>query len=121
MKSLPQPGGPMANPSTATPHAASAVVDEAVRITAEGSRRTTENAQAAVAAGRRYFDQANQLNRDLFALWTASAEASLQTSFEVQNAAFASGQAFLESYASISKDAYRRWANVARQAQVATI
>lgn len=111
----------MANTSTATPHTASAVVDEAVRITAQGSRRTTENAQAALAASRRYLDQANQMNRDLFALWTASAQASLQTSFDVQNAAFASGQAFLESSATISKDALLRWADVASQAQAATL
>jgi hypothetical protein len=106
----------MANPSTATPAAASAV-DEAVRIAAEGSRRSTESAQAALQAGRRYFEQVNKLNRDLFALVTTSTEAALKTAFEVQNAAIASGQAWLESTASINKDALNRWADVTRQAQ----
>jgi hypothetical protein len=103
----------MANPSTATPAAASAV-DEAVRIAAEGSRRSTESAQAALQAGRRYFEQVNKLNRDLV---TTSTEAALKTAFEVQNAAIASGQAWLESTASINKDALNRWADVTRQAQ----
>ena len=111
----------MANPSTVTASAASTVVDEAVRIAAEGSRRTTENAQAVLQAGRRYIDFAAQLNRDLFALWSASAEAALQTSFAVQNASFASGEAVLDSSVGLSKEALRRWADLARQAQSTTL
>ncbi len=72
----------MANPSTATPTPASAVVEEAVRIVAESSRR--------------YLVQANQFNRDLFGLWTTSTQIGLQTAFDLQKAAFASSQAFIE-------------------------
>jgi hypothetical protein len=111
----------MANPSTATPPPASAVVDEAVRIAAEGSRRTAETAQATVQAGRRYLDQTSQLNRDLVALWSATAEAGLQTAFDVQNAAVASGQAWLDASATFTKDAYTRFADVTRQAQATTL
>ena len=98
----------MANPNTATTGAASAAVDEAVRIAAESSRRTVDTAQAAIAAGRRSMDFANQANRDLFAVWTAAAEASLQTTFDVQNAALANSQALFETSASLSKDALNR-------------
>jgi hypothetical protein len=111
----------MANPSTATPNAASTVVDEAVRIANEGSRRTTENAQAALAFGRRYLDQTSQLNRDLFAVWTASVEAGFQTAFDIQNAALASSQSAFETSFSLSKDALRRWADVTRQVQATTL
>ena len=111
----------MPNPSTATPNSASAVVDEAVRVAAEGSRRTTESAQAALLAGRKFFDQATQFNRDLFALWSSGADAAFQTAFDVQNAAFASAQAWLDSSASLSKDSLRRWAELTRQAQATTL
>jgi hypothetical protein len=56
-------------------------------------------------------------NRDLFALWTTLAETSLQTTFELQNTALASSQAWLES----SAKALGRWDGVARQAQATTL
>jgi hypothetical protein len=94
----------MANTSTASP--TPAVIEEAIRITAESQRRATENAQAAVQATRRYFDQGAQLNKDLWALWTATFEAGLQTTFDVQNAALTVGE-----------DTAKRWADLTRQAQ----
>jgi hypothetical protein len=104
-------------PNTAATNAASAVVDEAVRITADNSRRRTETAQAALGASQRYLDFANQVNRDVFSLWSSAAEASLQTTFEVQNAALVSSQALIETSTKLGKDALSRWADVARQAQ----
>jgi hypothetical protein len=79
----------MANPSTATPNAASA--------------------QTAV--------QATQVNRELLALFAAGAEAGLQTSFELQNAGLASAQALFDRYADIGKTAFGRYAELNRQAQ----
>lgn len=108
-------------PSTSASSSASNVVDEAVRIAAEGSRRTTESAQAVLQAGRKYYDQTAQLNRDLFAFWTQSADAGFQTAFEIQNAALANTQAWFDSAASLNKDALRRWADLTRQAQATTL
>jgi|GraSoiStandDraft_41_1057321.scaffolds.fasta_scaffold658138_3 hypothetical protein len=111
----------MANPNTATTTAASAAVDEAVRIAADNSRRTLDTAQATVAAGQRYLDLASQINRDFFALWTTAAESGLHTTFDVQNAALASSQTLFETSAKLSNDALRRWVEVARQAQATTL
>jgi hypothetical protein len=115
----------MANPSTATSTAtstaASTVVNEAVRIAAEGSRRSTQSAQAALQAGRAYFEQTAQINRDLFALFTAGADAGMRTAFEVQNASLASASAWFDAYASLSKSAIARSADLARQAQATTL
>jgi hypothetical protein len=100
----------MANPSTATSNAASAVVDEAVRIAAQGSRRTTESTQAAVQAARGYFD-----------LFTAGADAGFQTAFEFQNAGIAGAQALFDSYVGISRTAFGRYAELTRQAQESAV
>jgi hypothetical protein len=81
----------MANPSTATPTAASIVAT------------------------------ADQLNRDLVALVTSTTEAGLQTTFEFQNAALATSQAWLESSTSITRDALRRWSELAQQAQATSL
>jgi undecaprenyl pyrophosphate synthase len=111
----------MANPNTAAQNAASAAVNEAVRIAADNSRRSTEGAQAVVQASRRYLDQASQLNRDLFTVFSLGTEASLKTAFEIQNAAFAIGQTWLETSMTITKDAATRWADITRQAQTSTL
>jgi hypothetical protein len=110
----------MANPNTAT-QTTTSVVDEAVRIAADNSRRSTETAQAALQVGRKYFDHATQVNRDLFALYSAGFEAGLQTLVDVQNAAVANGQALLDSSVGLTKDAFGRWAELARQAQATAL
>jgi hypothetical protein len=107
--------------STASTPTAHAAVDEAVRIAADNARRTTDTALAAVAAGQQVLDFANQLNRDVFALWTSAVETSLRTTFAAQNAALASSQTALDTSANLSKDALSRWADVARQAQATTL
>jgi hypothetical protein len=112
---------PMANPTTASANAAKAIIDEAVRITADSSRRTADTAQAAFAASRQYVDVANQINRDFLSLMTSATETSLQTTFEVQNAVLARSQAVLETSANLSKDALDRWFEVIRQAQATTL
>ena len=99
----------MATPSTSS---AASAVDEAVRIAAEGSRRTTESAQAFLQAGRKYYDQAAQFNRDLITFWTAAADAGFQTAFEVQNAALKNTQDWFDTSASLNKEALRRWADL---------
>jgi len=108
----------MATPSTSS---AASAVDEAVRIAAEGSRRTTESAQAFLQAGRKYYDQAAQFNRDLITFWTAAADAGFQTAFEVQNAALKNTQDWFDTSASLNKEALRRWADLTRQAQATTL
>ena len=108
----------MANTNTPTPNAASAVIDEAVRITTVGSRRTSDAAQA---ASRKYLDFANQINRDLFSLWTTASETSLKTTFEAQNAALANSRALLDTSTRLSQDVLSRWADLARQAQATTL
>ena len=110
----------MANPNTAT-QTTTSVVDEAVRIAADNSRRSTETAQAALQVGRKYFDHATQVNRDLFALYSAGFEAGLQTLVDVQNAAVANGQALLDSSVGLTKDAFGRWAELAGQAQATAL
>jgi translation elongation factor EF-Ts len=108
-------------PSTASTPVSRAAVDEAVRIAADSSRRATDNAQAAVAAGQQFLDFANQINRDLFSLWTSAVETSLQATFETQNAALASSQSLFDTSAKINKDALNRWIDVARQSQATTL
>ena len=79
-------------PSTASTPVSRAAVDEAVRIAADSSRRTTDTAQAAIAAGQQVLDFANQINRDVLSLWTTVVETSLKTTFDAQNAALTSSQ-----------------------------
>jgi hypothetical protein len=110
----------MANPTTAT-QTATSVVDEAVRVAANNSRRSTETAQAALQAGRQYLGHVTEVNHDLFALYTAGFDAGLQTLVDVQNAAVANGQALLDSSVGLTKDAFRRWAELARQAQATAL
>ena len=76
---------------------------------------------AAIAAGQRYLDVANQINRDLFSVWTHAAEGSLQTTFEAQNAALANSQTMLDTSAELGKDALSRWVDVVRQAQATSL
>jgi hypothetical protein len=64
---------------------------------------------------------ANQINRDLFSLWTTAAEASLHTTFEAQNAALASSQSLFETSTKLGNDAVSRMVDVARQAQATTL
>jgi len=104
---------------TTTAHPQSAV-DEAVRIAADGSRRTVESAQAAVQATRTYLDQVNQVSGELFKIWAATADAALQSAFDYQNAAFANGQAGFEIWTSSSKDGLRRWVELTHQTQATT-
>jgi hypothetical protein len=111
----------MPNPTTTASTTASSAVDEAVRIAAEGSRRTTQTAQAAVQASRKYFDLGVQINRDLVDLWTTAANAGLEMAFEAQNVYLANTQTGIDSWASLSKDAYRRIADLTRQAQQVTL
>ncbi len=111
----------MANTNTTSTTAASAALDQAVRIAADTSRRTIDSTQATVAAGQGYLDFASQINRDLFPVWTTAAEASLQTTFEVYNVALAGSQALFEASAKLSNDAFCRWVDVARQAQASIL
>ena len=108
----------MANPSTSAP---SAAVDEALRITADSSRRAADNARAAVDAARSYFDQTVDLNRQLFGVWSAGMEGGLKAAFDLQNAAMTSGLTLFDNAASINKDAIQRFAEVNRQAQQSTL
>jgi hypothetical protein len=110
----------MANPNTATQTAAS-VVDEAVRIAADNSRRSTESAQAALQAGRKYFDHVAQVNRDLFALYTAGLDVGVKTVVDYQNAVLANTQALFETSAGLSKDTLHRYTELAQQAQATTL
>jgi hypothetical protein len=110
----------MANTTTVTQNATS-VVDEAVRIAADNSRRSTETAQAALQTGRKYLDHASQVNHDLFALYATGLDTGLQTVIDVQNATLTNAQTLLDTSAGLTKDAFRRWAELARQAQATTL
>ena len=79
----------MANPNTTAAPAAKTIVDQSLQ---------------------QYAEIAQQLNRDLFALWTSAAEASLRTTFELQHATLTRSQALVEKSATLSKDAFARWA-----------
>jgi hypothetical protein len=107
----------MANPSTTPSTTASAAVDEALRITADNARRTTESAKAAVQAARGYLDQAVDLNRQFIGVYTANVEAGLKASFDIQNAALANSISLLDASTSVNRDALQRFAEVTRQAQ----
>jgi hypothetical protein len=111
----------MANPSTASSTTASAAVDEALRITADNARRTTESAKAAVQAARGYLDQTVELNRQLLGVFSANFEAGLKASFDVQNAALANSLSLLDASATINRDALQRFAEVTRQGQQVTL
>jgi hypothetical protein len=110
----------MATP-TATHNPANAVVEEAVRIAAQGQRRASENAQATLQATRKYFDEFSGVSKDLFDLYSATADAGLQVVFDFQNAIFGSSQASLDTYVKLSKDAYARYAELAKKYQATTL
>src|SRR5437660_4934086 len=80
---------------------------------------TPSTASAASTAPRS--SAADQLNKDLFDLSSAGANASLQTAFEFQNAALANSQAVLETWTDLSKGAVKRWADLTRQTQVSLL
>jgi hypothetical protein len=111
----------MANPNTAAQTAATSVVDQAVRIAADNSRRSTESAQAALQAGRKYFEHVAEVNRDLFSLYTAGLDAGLETFVDYQNAALANTAVLFDTSANLTKDAFRRYTDLARQAQATTV
>jgi len=110
----------MTNTTASTP-VSRAAVDEAVRIAADSSRRTTDNAQAAVAAGQQILDVANQISRDAFSLWTSAVQTNLETTFAAQNAALASSQTLFDTSAKLGKDTLTQWVEVTRQAQATTL
>ena len=111
----------MAASSTTTHAPANAVVDEAVRITAEGARRSTETAAAALQQTRSYFDHAAEFNRDVFALWSDSANAWLKMAFDVQNAAIANTQSWFNTSSSITKTAMEHYAELMQKTQATTL
>jgi prephenate dehydrogenase len=83
----------MANPSTANTTPASTPADQ---------------------TARRWVEQAT-------ALWIASGETALQLAFDAHNAALADTQAWTTSASTLTQDALRRWSDLSRQAQQATL
>jgi prophage DNA circulation protein len=113
-------GDPKAMPTATTNHdSRQAPIAEATRLVAETSRRSAEGARAAVEATRAFLDDTDEVRRKFFDAWATTAEASLQASFEVQNAALASGLALFESAVSNQRTALTQWHAAAQQTQQA--
>src|SRR5829696_8296607 len=72
-------------------------------------------------ASRRFVDQATRWNTDLLALWAANAATSLQTTVDLQKATLATSQTVYDASVALSQDALTRWADLARQAQAASL
>jgi len=96
-------------------------VTEAARITAESSRRTAEGARAAVSASRELMDDAAQVSRKVFDAWVSGAEATLNATFELQNASLAAGVALLESASTSQLTVLKQWDTAAHEAQQAAL
>jgi prophage DNA circulation protein len=94
-------------------------VAEATRFVAETSRRSAEGARAAVEATRAFFDDTVEVRRKLFDTWANNAEATLQATFELQNASLATGLALLDTAASAQRTVAKQWETAAHQAQQA--
>ena len=92
--------------------------DQTVYNTAETARRFTENAAevARFSAG-----QGAKINRQVMDAWAASTDATLQATFELQNAAIAAGRTVLEATGNGNLALFQQWADVVRQAQQATL
>ena len=96
-------------------------VTEAARITAETSRRTAEGARAAVEATRGFLDDSTEVSRKFFDAWVPGAEATLNATFELQNASLAAGLALLEAASTSQKAVLQQWTTAAKEAQQAAL
>ena len=96
-------------------------VTEAARITAETSRRTAEGARAAVEATRGFLDDSTEVSRKFFDAWVPGAEATLNATFELQNASLAAGLALLEAASTSQKAVLHQWTTAAKEAQQAAL
>jgi hypothetical protein len=94
---------------------------EASRATSEASRRTLQSAQDATQTARTYLEESIEANRKLFNAFAQGIEAALRGSFEVQNAAFASGMSLLEASTNSSRNVAQQWTEATREAQQATL
>jgi hypothetical protein len=60
-------------------------------------------------ATRALLDDTVEIRRSLFDAWAVSAEAALQATFELQNAAFANGLALFDTTANSQRSAVKQW------------
>ena len=63
----------------------------------------------------------SESTRALLTSWLEGAEATLQASFELQNASLAAGLALLDAAATSSRTIYQEWDAAARRAQSAAL
>jgi hypothetical protein len=105
-------------PSSEPQHAA---VTEAARIAAESSRRTVEDAKAAVEVTRDLIDTVTEVSRKVFTTWVAGTEASVKATFEVQNAGAVAGLAWFDAASNSERAVLKEWDAAAREVQKAAL
>ena len=103
------------------PDSASAAVAEATRIAAQAARANTENAKASIEAARSYFDEANELGRELMGTWSTQSEAVLKTAFGAQNAAIEAGLSLFDLSVKSNKQAVAQFQELLKRTQQATL
>jgi antirestriction protein ArdC len=100
---------------------ATAAVNEASRVAAEGARSYADLSRSYVDASRAAYDELLPVNRALFAAWTAGVEASLRTSFDLQNRVLEASQAVFEAAAAANREYLRQADDNVRRAQQTTV
>jgi len=84
----------------------------------EAARQLAETTVEAVRVG---LPQSGQVSRQVLDVWAAGTEATLKATFELQNAAIATGRALFGGAEHGELEAIRQMADVVQQAQRATL
>jgi hypothetical protein len=111
----------MSSTTTEARHHTDAALAEVGRLAAEASHRSVEGARATVEIMRGLFDESTDISRRLFDIWVRSGEATLQATFDIQNATFATSLALFESVTSTQSALLKQWQSAAHDAQQASL
>ena len=96
-------------------------VSEATRFVEDSSRRSAENARAAVEATRGFVDDTAEVRRKLFEAWATTAETAFQSGFDLYNASLASGLSIFDTATTVQRGLLTQWQATAGQAQQAAL
>jgi hypothetical protein len=107
--------------TTELPESAAAAVTEATRIAAQAARRGTETARASIEVARSYFEETNDLSRDLLGTLTSQSEAAVEAAFEAQNAAVEAGLGLFDLAVKSNRQAIEQFSELIHRTQEATI
>ena len=85
----------------------------------ETTRQTAKNAASAQDAFVRYADELAGVGKAYLSAWSSTQQLSLQTAFQLQNAAIQASQAMLDASAQANLSLFDEWAKAVADGQVA--